>query len=69
MTVAARPQRIVIGARGVIMLNAGPRPVIQRLPQPPLTGVAHVDEEGAFAAAFGDGRSHNRDRPTGRPLR
>src|SRR6188474_1710835 len=52
MTMAARPQSVVVRASGGVTLNAGARPVIERLAQAPLTGVAHVHKERALATAF-----------------
>ena len=57
MMVPSRAQAVVIGPRRGVALNTGPCPVIERLAQPSLASVPHVDEEGALAAPFG----HRRD--------
>ena len=56
MTVSAGSRRrVVIRARAPdVVLNAGARPVIQRLTEAHVAGVAHMDEGRAFAAPFGD---------------
>ena len=56
MMMAAGPQGIVVRASRRIVLQARARPVIERLAQAVLAGVAHLHVEGPFAAALGNRR-------------
>ena len=47
---------VVLAGRGIV-LNARPRPVIDRLPKATLARIAHVDEPRTFATAL----RHRRD--------
>ena len=62
MAMPPRPQAVVVSACRRVRLDARAGPVVERLAQAPLTGVAHVDEEGPLPAALRDG-SHAGVRP------
>src|SRR5687767_15940151 len=53
MLVPTRAQRIVVRARRWVERETAARPVIQRVPQPWFTRIAHVDGVEALTTAFG----------------